>query len=379
MRVLVRVPLLGALLGALLGSLAACGADERGTPAEARAPVEVEAAADRTVATVGDRILFTVTVDRASDVEIEIPPLDPELEGLTAIESEAEEVEAGPQGGRTVEEHRVRLRVDRVGSYELAPVKIRYRLRSPEPAASPARDGSEGDPQSSPRSASPGDSATEEAGWETVETAPVSVEVESLLERAEQAGEPVADIRGLKPLERPEPPLPWPWIAGGGVLAAGLAALLLWLRRRTADETRAPPRPAHEVALERLEALARLDRTDPETVHRLHFELSEVVRTYVESRFGLNATDLTTEEIVVALPRLPDLEGDTACRLRRFLVDTDRVKFADHRPPESEIETAFERARRFIEATRPRPEEPESETGRKAARGLGNDGREVAA
>lgn len=343
----------------LLGTLLACGATGTDTASEPRAPVEVDAAVDQAVATLGDRLTFTLTVDRSEGIEVEVPPLDPEIEALTRIDSGAEEPRR--QGGRVIEQRWVRLRVDDVGSHELPPVTVRYRPRS---EATDAESGAASDAGTGEAPEEEPNEATEPArdSWETVETAPVSVQVESLLERAERAGEEITDIRGLKPLERPAPEIPWPWIAGGGVLAAALAALLfLWLRRRSkGDESAAPPRPAHEVALERLAALARLDRTDPETVHRLHFELSEVVRTYVEHRFGLNATDLTTEEIVVALPRLPGLGGDTACRLRRFLVDTDRVKFADHRPMETEIEAAFERARTFVETTRPRPEPPES-------------------
>lgn len=359
MRVLVRL----ALLGASVGALVACGAGETDTGSAPGVPVEVEAAVDRAVATLGDRVTFTVTLDRSEAIEVEVPPLDPEVEGLTAIDRGEEEVRR--RGGRVVETRWVRLRVDEVGSHELPPVTVRYRPR-PEPEDAETEDTEKEDTE------------TEDGVWETVETAAVTIEVESLLERAERAGEEITDIRGLKPLERPASETPWLWIAGGGVLAAVLVALLLlWLRRRT-NEPAAPPRPAHEVALERLDALARLDRTDPETVHRLHFELSEVVRIYVEARFGLNATDLTTEEIVVALPRLPGLEGDTACRLRRFLVDTDRVKFADHRPAETEIDAAFERARAFVEATRPRPEEEASETSDSVDAGNGGV-REVAA
>lgn len=383
MTVLVRLALLAAVLGASVGALVACGAGETDTASQTRAPVEVEAAVDRAVATLGDRLTFTVTLDRSEGIEVEVPLLDPEVEGLTVIDRGEQEVRR--RDGRVVETRWARLRVDEVGSHELPPVTVRYRPR-PEPAQSSPEDGSpdRGSPGESSERGSESASETgpesdpegKDGDWETVETAPVAVEVESLLERAERAGEEITDIRGLKPLERPVPEPPWRWIAAGGVLAAAAAALLLlWLRRRRRDEPAAPPRPAHEVALERLDALARLDRTDPETVHRLHFELSEVVRIYIEARFGLNATDLTTEEIVVALPRLPGLEGDTACRLRRFLVDTDRVKFADHRPAETEIEAAFEHARAFVEATRPRPE-PESET---SGSGVRDDQREVAA
>ncbi|MEE9561822.1 MAG: hypothetical protein V3W50_02000, partial [Thermoanaerobaculia bacterium] len=71
----------------------------------------------------------------------------------------------------------------------------------------------------------------------------------------------------------------------------------------------------------------------------------------VEGRFGLNATDLTSEEIVAELPALEDLGEDHGCVLERFLVHTDRVKFAEHQPSEGEIEGAYENALNFVEST----------------------------
>jgi hypothetical protein len=353
------LPLLAA---AAAGLLVACTAGDSQNASQPRPPVAVEATVDRTVATVGDRLSYTVTVDRARDLDVEVPALDPELEGLTVID--VGEPKVRKRQDRVIEEHSVRLRVDDVGSYELPPVKVRYRPRSSQDDAAQnavAKDGGVDGGSAEADEETPEEAS--EKPWKTVETTPVSVEVESLLERAEAAGEKVTDIRGLKPLERPTPEFPWLPLSAAAVLVAVAAVLLgLWIRRRHAGESGAPPRPAHEVALDRLAALAGLDRSDPAAVHRLHFELSEVLRVYVEARFGLNATDLTTEEIVVALPRLPDLEGGDACAFRRFLVDTDRVKFADHRPAEPEIEATFERARAFVESTRPREEEISADT-----------------
>jgi hypothetical protein len=122
------------------------------------------------------------------------------------------------------------------------------------------------------------------------------------------------------------------------------------------------------LAFAELEALRGTDFDDPVAVRRFHFRISEVVRTYVEGRWSLNATDLTTEEILAALATLSDLAPPEAGRLGEFLQTTDRVKFAEHRPPPSEIEQTWERALAFVEATRPRPEpEPAAEPEREAA------------
>jgi hypothetical protein len=124
---------------------------------------------------------------------------------------------------------------------------------------------------------------------------------------------------------------------GGGGPGAG-AALALWLRRRrdrVAAVPEAPPIPAHEIALAALDRLAAQRAVGDAAVRRFYFALSEIVRAYIEGRFGLNATDLTTEEILrrsIALPLRRRPPG-----LRAFLHDTDRVKFAAHRPQRGEI------------------------------------------
>lgn len=337
-------------LGLLLGLVLAGCSGPRSDPDASRPPVEVRAGIDRAVATLGDRITWTVTVDRAAEVEVDVPPLGDDLDGLTVVDAgQREETRAN----RVVEEHWVRLRVDEVGTHEIPPVTVSFR-----PPGQPEAE----DPE------------PEEAGPpSTVETSPLSLEVESVLERA---GAEVTDIRGLKPLAGPQAPSPWVWIVGAALLALA-TFVVLWLRRRRRTQPEAPPRPAHEVALERISALAGLDLSDPSSVRRFHFEISEAVRAYVEARFGLNATDLTTEEIVVSLPSVRDLQAEPAKSLRRFLLATDRVKFADHQPSEGEIREVLERARSFVEATVPPPPEDEARSGSQTP--IGAPEREVGA
>ena len=122
------------------------------------------------------------------------------------------------------------------------------------------------------------------------------------------------------------------------------------------------------MAFEALNRLRSTDFDDPAAVRLFYFQISEVVRAYVEGRFGMNATDLTTEEILASLESLDQLSVNQNEVLRGFLMDTDQVKFAHREPGGSDIEHVYEQALGFVESTRPVvEEETEPETLEQAA------------
>jgi hypothetical protein len=300
---------------------------------EPQPPVEARAAVDRAVATTGDLITYRVTVDYDAAYGVEIPEPGAEIAGFRIIDLGREEPQRSEE--RIVEERWYRLRADLVGSYVLPPVTVSYR-RSVEDGLSASE-------------------STEQAAVETVETSAIFVEVESVLPVDGGA----EDIRDLKPLRRIGRGPPWVWIGaalGLVLLAAGVVALLRWWRR----EVVAPQVPPHELAFAALDALRGTDFSDPRAVRRFYFAISEVVRAYVEGRFGLNATDLTTEEILAGLSGLSELDGEASASLGRFLLDTDQVKFAHHGPTPAEIEATYEGALSFVETTGPAAPEQEA-------------------
>lgn len=319
--------------------------------ASSREPVETRASVDKAVATTGDLITYRVVVDYDRAFEVFFPEPGADIAGFRIVDlGDEERVE---RGERVIEERWYRLRADLVGSYVLPPIVVDYRPVALDESAldGAAPDGSEPVPAVGSDEAGAGAGG----GFSTVETSAIFVEVESVLPQGGEA----QDIRGLKPLRRVDRPVPWEWIAGGA-LAAIAVAIGLWLylrRRRRRDEI--PPEPAHVVAYRALDVLRSMDFADPVEIRRFYFAVSEVVRTYVEGRFGLNATDLTTEEIVGELSSLPELEAEPQEDLRRFLLDTDRVKFADQPAGETDVATTYEAALGFVEVTMPRPEATE--------------------
>ncbi len=180
-------------------------------------------------------------------------------------------------------------------------------------------------------------------------------------------------IREIKPLQPIDRARPWLWIAGAIalVLAAGGGARVL-AGRRVARRTRRRRRrrrcPRTRSRWRRSTAWPPSEPVGDAAVRRYYFALSEIVRAYIEGRFGLNATDLTSEEIVASLDRLdlPDERTPSACA--RSSPTPTRVKFAAHRPQRAEIGAVLDWARRFVEATRPVEPAPGSSSRRRRRR-----------
>lgn len=307
----------GFRLGALLGIAAAlllttCRTAKVPLAGDEERPVVVIAAVDRARATTGDLVRFSVEVSRDPAYVAELAGLELDLAGFPLLEVGRDEPRK--RRGRIIETHWAQFRADLVGSYILPGVTVHYRSQ-------------------------------EKAESGSVETAEIFVEVVSVL----PADGTASDIRDIKPLQAM--PGSWRWIVGLGVVLGvlvGVAAYLYW--RKKQRSVVAPPIPAHVLALA---ALRRLRRTDLQTSaekRRYYFEISAVLRGYVEGRYRLNATDLTTEEILDNLDGL-GIENEECTRLRRFLLHGDQVKFAASIPTQEEILATYERAFTFVENT----------------------------
>lgn len=321
----------GVLVLATMAMLAAgCSTPPASQDDASPEPVSVSSALDRASVTVGQAVTWTIEIERAAEVEIEVEDPGSTVGGLAVVDSRREEETL--RSGRVRERRLVRMRPDVSGSYVIPEVVVRWRLQAAQ--------------------------GTDPAPWSTESAARLFLEAEGLdVVSAEDGG----DIRDIKALE-PRPPLPWKPVAAA---LAGLLVLALgwwaWRRWRARRAVAPPPAPPWEVAWARLEALRQLDLEDEASLRAFHFELSEIVRAYVEGRFELNATDLTTEEIVAALDETGAFGGAPREALLRTLAATDRVKFARYQPGSEEVGRVWDDALFLVESTRPiGPESAES-------------------
>jgi hypothetical protein len=278
----------------------------------------VTATLDRSAVTVGDPITVTLTVRRPANVEIVSLDPDRSVESLTLLDQKDGSPRALPDG-RVEEIRSVTLAAYETGSKEIPAIAVVYRDAA----------GTEG----------------------RVATEPLHIQVASVLSAGQT--EP-ADIKA--PAAMPERAL-WPWILGGALLS--LAAIYLWLRRRRrraapqeAIVPAAPPRPAHEIAYEALERLLASDRLARGLVKEFYIELAEIVRRYLEARFGVDTFERTTGEILEAL-RAARVSVKANAMTAEILQACDLVKFAKHRPGDDETRRAVEAAYRLVDETKP--------------------------
>jgi hypothetical protein len=146
----------------------------------------------------------------------------------------------------------------------------------------------------------------------------------------------------------------------GGLLTAGLGALITWLlvrklRHRVVVRPGPPPRPAHEIALERLDRLGAYGFLENADNRPFYFAVSEVIRDYLGARYGFDSLELTTDELMAELRRRAS-RSIALDEIERWLSACDLVKFAKVSPTANEARGTLETAIRIVESTRELPQ-----------------------
>ena len=100
------------------------------------------------------------------------------------------------------------------------------------------------------------------------------------------------------------------------------------------------------------------------SVEEFYTRLADIVRQFIEGRYGLRAPERTTEEFL-AEATLPERQ---LALLRTFLVEADLVKFARHRPGPDDRARAFAAAENFVRESSWRASLPASRDSAPAAR-----------
>jgi hypothetical protein len=140
------------------------------------------------------------------------------------------------------------------------------------------------------------------------------------------------------------------------LVIAFLAWYLIRYLRRRRQEDFVPGReviaePPHIVALRDLNALKDQLLWQKGMIREYYTRLTEIVRIYIERRFGIMAMERTSNEIITALVSRNSLGVEPVKLLSECFFMADLVKFAKARPGEKSHEDCFLAAIRFVEDT----------------------------
>jgi hypothetical protein len=293
--------------------------------------ISIAARADKDTITIGDRLIYTLTITHAPQITIQPP--DPGVD-LGSFEIRDFWVLPGEklEDGRLQDQFAWEMTTFSTGELEISPVRIVY-LDSSGVA-------------------------------DTLASPPMAVAVKSLL------NDKASDIRDIKPPASMPRGLAWRyWALGVTILLAAAFIYLRHLRKKLlrrdleAIDYQGPPRPAHEIAFEELDRIAVLNLLGRGLIKQFYTEISEAIKRYIARRYVIQTMELTTSELYAQM-HSSDVPEEHIQAYMPFFQECDLVKFAKHIPPQEKIDSALDKARQLVFSTMRKPStvaEPEAE------------------
>jgi hypothetical protein len=144
-------------------------------------------------------------------------------------------------------------------------------------------------------------------------------------------------------------------LGGAIVLLAGFLLIRrAWRRRRVtlgAAVVAGPRRAPDAVAIEKLTALRAKGNFAADGYRPFYFALTEIVREYLGARYGFDALDMTTTELLEELGRRAPHLTAAGDEVPLFFGDCDLVKFAKAGSTDANALTALEAAQAIVLST----------------------------
>lgn len=147
--------------------------------------------------------------------------------------------------------------------------------------------------------------------------------------------------------------LPW-------IIITLIVAVMVWLLARFLPRNPlrrfvrppAPPEPAHVIALRDLKTLRSEEIWQKGDIKEYYSRLSDILRRYIDNRYGVSSPELTTDETVRMLQKASVTTSGQMATVKEVLSLSDMVKFAKYLPDSALHESSMDSAVRFVEETR---------------------------
>jgi uncharacterized repeat protein (TIGR01451 family) len=109
-----------------------------------------------------------------------------------------------------------------------------------------------------------------------------------------------------------------------------------------------PPDPAHIIAFRELERLKNEELWQKGEIKKYYTQLTEIMRQYLENRFGVYSLELTTAETLDALVKTGFKKDGAYNEIKTVLTGADLVKFAKYKPVPEENESHYQTSWNFV-------------------------------
>lgn len=144
------------------------------------------------------------------------------------------------------------------------------------------------------------------------------------------------------------------------IVAVAVIALLVWFilkherkNKPKAKVVKAKPKvKPHITALKELERLKAKKLWQNGQIKQYYSELTDIIRTYIDGRYNINAMEMITADILKELDEA-GLSHQLHQKLEQMLTTADLVKFAKMEPLPDDHDRCFKQAVEFVEETTP--------------------------
>lgn len=144
----------------------------------------------------------------------------------------------------------------------------------------------------------------------------------------------------------------FPWVAGGWlfVVIAILVVCQIMINKRKDDPAHIRKEPAHIVALRKLDRYRGNKMWVPEKQKLFYSGITDALREYIVSRYGISAMEMTTSEIFEDM-RKTDAPAELVAEIKDLFERADFVKFAKYVASDEDNSSALPVAVRFVTQT----------------------------
>ena len=280
--------------------------------------ISVESHVDRATITIGDRILYTLTVKTDPQVKLEPLALGSNL-GTFEVKDYKIYDPVKDKEGKVINKSEYVITTFTTGEYVIPPIAILYT----DPKGEKKEIGSE----------------------------PLFILVKSV--GATESDK--EDVRGLKPpIEIKGGYWTYLLILPALVLLGAFGFLYYRQKSKGVGLPQVPEelkKPAWEVALLELENLKNSDFLERKEIKKYYIILSDIIRKYLERRYQITALDRTTPEVKSEM-RSVKVDKEIIDSVYDFLFSCDLVKFAKYVPLKEEIEKDWNQAYTLVTITK---------------------------